>query len=161
LHLTTMTLTTENNHMNRLRRLSKFPKMMLWAFWMEGVETRQMVQTFARQGRGKIIRSYSGRKPTPEELAQAREQLRDIPKFLPFFICVVVPLPGVTEGYVVMAITLESWLGNKVSLLPSNFRNIFRKNQEESAPEPSLAELAKEVENIALEPEEKDKTKAA
>jgi hypothetical protein len=146
-----MTLKKENRL--SLRRLSKFPKMMLWALWMEGVETRQMVQTYARHGRGRIIRSYSGRKPTPEELQQAREQLRDIPKFLPFFVCFVVPLPGVTESYVVMAITLESWLGNKVSLLPSNFRKIFQKEKAEAA-EADLAELAKDAEHVNLEPTE-------
>jgi hypothetical protein len=147
-----MTLKKENKL--SLRRLSKFPKMMLWALWMEGVETRQMVQTYARHGRGRIIRSYSGRKPTPEELQQAREQLRDIPKFLPFFVCFVVPLPGVTESYVVMAITLESWLGNKVSLLPSNFRKIFQKEKTEEA-EPDLTELAKGAEHVILASEDK------
>lgn len=115
----------------RLRKIARFPKMMLWAFWMEGVETKQMVKTFVRHGKGKLIRSSSVNGPTPEELRQAREQLKDLPKFLPFFMCIAVPLPGVTEGYVVLAVTLESWLGHKVSLLPSQIRSVFKKLKEE------------------------------
>ena len=135
----------------RLRKIARFPKMMLWAFWMEGVETKQMVKTFVKHGRGKIIRSRSKDGPTAEELQQAREQLKDLPKFLPFFMCIAVPLPGVTEGYVVLAVTLESWLGHKVSLLPSQIRGVFKKMKEEDTLieiDPSVeAELIEELEN--------------
>lgn len=106
---------------------------MLWAFWMEGVETKQMLKTFARHGRGKIIRSSSQNGPTPEELEQAKAQLKDLPKFLPFFMCIMVPVPGMTEGYVVLAVTLEQWLGHKVSLLPSQIRGVFKKLKEDDA----------------------------
>jgi hypothetical protein len=115
----------------KLHKIARFPKMMLWAFWMEGIETQQMVKTFVKQGRGKIIKSSSKIGPTTEELQQAREQLKDLPKFLPFFMCIVVPLPGVTEGYVVLAVTLESWLGHRVSLLPSQIRGVFKKMKED------------------------------
>lgn len=47
--------------------------------------------------------------------------------------CIAVPLPGVTEGYVVLAVTLESWLGHKVSLLPSQIRSVFKKLKEEDS----------------------------
>jgi len=47
--------------------------------------------------------------------------------------CIAVPLPGVTEGYVVLAVTLESWLGHKVSLLPSQIRGVFKRLKEEDA----------------------------
>ena len=131
----------------RLRKIARFPKMMLWAFWMEGVETKQMVKTFVKHGRGKIIRSRSKDGPTAEELQQAREQLKDLPKFLPFFMCIAVPLPGVTEGYVVLAVTLESWLGHKVSLLPSQIRGVFKKMKEEDA----IIEVDPEIEAELIE----------
>lgn len=130
----------------RLHKIARFPKMMLWAFWMEGIETRQMVKTFVRQGRGKIIKSSSKQGPTPEELKQARDQLKDLPKFLPFFMCIVVPLPGVTEGYVVLAVTLESWLGHRVSLLPSQIRSVFKKLKEEDEVVIEVVEESIEVE---------------
>lgn len=136
----------------RLRKIARFPKMMLWAFWMEGVETKQMVKTFVKQGRGKIIRSKSKDGPTPEELQQARAQLKDLPKFLPFFMCIAVPLPGVTEGYMVLAVTLESWLGHKISLLPSQIRGVFIKMKEDDA----IIEIDAEVEDELIEELKRD-----
>lgn len=109
----------------KFQRIIRFPKMMLWAIMMEGIETKQMIQTFAREGRGKLIMSTADKRPTPEEMQQAKQQLKDIPKFLPFFVIIVAPVPGVTEGYVFLAITLEKWLGHKISLLPSHFRSLF------------------------------------
>lgn len=115
----------------QFRRLTRIPRRMLLAFIMEGVETKQMVHTFMRQGRGRLLGKASSGNPSPEEIKQAIDQFKDLPKFLPFFVIVVAPLPGVAEGYVLLAITLEKWLGQKVSLLPSNFRNILRKPEEE------------------------------
>jgi hypothetical protein len=115
-----------------IQSVIQMPKKMLWALYMEGVETTQMVDTFVRQGQGKLLVNMSARQPTPEELDKAREQLKDLPKFLPFFVLVIVPLPGVTEGYALMAVTLENWLGRKISLLPSQFRKVF--SEEESGP---------------------------
>jgi hypothetical protein len=110
----------------KFNRIVRIPKLMLWAAVMESKETTEMLQIFARQGKKKlIVRPAEG--PTEEEMKKAVEQLKDIPRFLPFFMFVVVPAPGVTEGYVLLAITLEKWLGHKVSLLPSHFRNIFKK----------------------------------
>jgi hypothetical protein len=139
----------------KLSKIARFPKMMLWAFWMEGVETKQMVKTFLKHGRGKIIKSSSKNGPTPEELQQAREQLKDLPKFLPFFMCIVVPVPGITEGYAVLAVTLESWLGHKISLLPSQIRGVFVKMKEED--NVIEGELDQTLEAVLIEELEKDK----
>lgn len=109
----------------QFRRVIRFPRMMLWAFLMEGLETKHMVHVYARYGRGKLFFSKTNQ-PTPEELQRAKEQLKDIPRFLPFFIIVMVPAPGVTEGYALLAITLEKWLGKRISLLPSQFRKMFQ-----------------------------------
>lgn len=116
------------------RRIIRFPRMMLWAFLMEGVETKQMLHVYARYGRGKLLFFTKTNDPTPEELQKAKEQLKDIPRFLPFFIVVVVPAPGVTEGYALLAITLEKWLGRRISLLPSQFRKVLANKQPPSPP---------------------------
>ncbi len=103
---------------------------MLWALVMETVETSRMVHVYARQGSGKLRIIPKHKKPTPEELREASEQLKDIPRFLPFFVVVAVPVPGVTEGYTLVAITLEKWLGNKFKFLPSQFREIMHPAEE-------------------------------
>jgi hypothetical protein len=107
---------------------------MLWAFIMEGIETKEMMATFARKGKGRLLYRSSASEPTPEEMKKAIDQLKDIPRFLPFFMFVVVPAPGVTEGYVLLAMSVEKWLGQKFSLLPSHFRSIFQKEEANSDP---------------------------
>ena len=140
----------------KLSKIARFPKMMLWAFWMEGVETKQMVKTFVKHGRGKIIKSSSKNGPTPEELQLAREQLKDLPKFLPFFMCIVVPVPGITEGYAVLAVTLESWLGHRISLLPSQIRGVFVKMKEEDQEE--MEEIDPTLEVVLIEELQKEQS---
>lgn len=111
----------------QFRRVIRFPRMMLWAFLMEGLETKHMVHVYVRYGRGKLFFTKTNQ-PTTEELQRAKEQLKDLPRFLPFFIIVMVPAPGVTEGYALLAITLEKWLGRRITLLPSQFRKLFQGN---------------------------------
>jgi hypothetical protein len=115
----------------QFRRIIRFPRKLLWALFLESVETKQMVHTYARQGAGKLLLISKHKQPTEVELQQAREQLRDIPRFLPFFVIIVVPAPGVTEGYALLAITLERWLGARFNLLPSHFREVFAKEQKQ------------------------------
>lgn len=110
------------------KKVVRVPRMLLWALFLEGKETQEMVHIFYRHGRARMLASGRTTKPTPEEMKQALEQLGDIPRFLPFFILIAAPLPGVTEGYTLLAVTLENWLGQKVRLLPTRFRNIFQKN---------------------------------
>ncbi len=93
---------------------------------MEGVDTTKMLQVFGRHGSGKLRLTPAHRHPTPAELEEALEQLKDIPRFLPFFVVVLVPVPGVTEGYALVALTLEKWLGHKFKFLPSRFRDIWK-----------------------------------
>ncbi|MCW5924701.1 MAG: hypothetical protein KIS77_20450 [Saprospiraceae bacterium] len=115
----------------KLREITRLPQRLLWALVMEGKETTLMLKTFARHGSGKLRLTPAHRHPTPEELRAAIEQLKDIPRFLPFFVIVVVPMPGVTEGYALVALTLEKWLGQKFRLLPSRFRHIFQSEKKE------------------------------
>ena len=104
---------------------------MIWAMVMEGVETTRMVRVFARLGTGKLRLTAAHRKPTPEQMKEAIEQLKDIPRFLPFFVVVVVPVPGIAEGYAVVALTLERWLGDRMKLLPSQFRHLLKPEAKE------------------------------
>lgn len=108
---------------------------MLWAFVMEGVDTTRMLNVFRKHGTGKLRLTPAHRQPTPEELREAVEQLKDIPRFLPFFVVVFVPVPGVTEGYAVVALTLEKWMGDRFRLLPSRFRHILEPEKEAEASE--------------------------
>ncbi|MBC7774071.1 MAG: hypothetical protein H7246_01430 [Phycisphaerae bacterium] len=115
----------------KLREIIKLPRRMFWAMVMEGVETTQMVKVFARQGTGKLRITPAHRNPTPEELREAIEQLKDIPRFLPFFVVVVIPVPGMAEGYALVALTLERWLGDRMKLLPSRFRHLLKPEEKE------------------------------
>jgi hypothetical protein len=114
--------------MTRFRRITRVPRLMLRAFVMEGMETRQMAQTFLRQGRGWWTGSTEV-SPTEAEKQQAMEQLKDLPRFIPFFMLLSMPVPGVTESYVLLAVTLEKWSRSRVSLLPSNFRQVFQREK--------------------------------
>jgi len=117
----------------QFRRIVRLPRMLLWAFFMEGVETKQMVHVYVRHGAGKLLLLSKSKRPTAEEMKKAKEQLRDIPRFRPFFVISVVPAPGVTEGYALLAVTLERWLGQRFSLLPSQFKKVFHKENEDKA----------------------------
>ncbi len=116
----------------KFKRVIRYPKLMLWAFFMEGVDTKNMLQTFARQGAVKLFPASSQR-PTDEEIKAAMAQLKDLPRMLPFFVVAVVPAPGVTEGYALLALTLEKWLGQRISLLPSRIRAVFQKSEMKNA----------------------------
>ncbi|MCC6724330.1 MAG: hypothetical protein IT258_07445 [Saprospiraceae bacterium] len=120
---------------SRIRRAARVPRMMFWAFVMEGIETKNMVRTFVKQGKGQLLLSKQEEPPTEDEIREAMEQLKDLPKFLPFFVFIAVPVPGVTEGYVLLAVSIEKILGERFSLLPSHFRKIFsRKNDNKDLP---------------------------
>lgn len=115
----------------KLREIARIPRRLLWAMVMEGVDTTRMLQVFSRHGTGKLLKLPADRQPTEAELAEAIAQLKEIPRFLPFFVVVLVPVPGVTESYALVAITLEKWLGDRFRLLPSRFKHIF--SEEKSA----------------------------
>jgi len=110
----------------QFKQLIRLPRLVLWALVMEGVETRRMIDVYARWGAARVL-PIAQRRPTMEELAQAREQLGDLPRFLPFFVVIVVPAPGITEGYALLVLSLQRWLGVSMRLLPSQLHRIFQK----------------------------------
>lgn len=89
-----------------------------------------MLQTFVRKGKSQVLVSTASDTPTDEELKEAMAQLKELPKFLPFFVFITVPIPGMTEGYVLLAFTLEKWLGRRFSLLPDQFQKVFQKKEQ-------------------------------
>ena len=118
----------------KFREVIRLPRRMLWAMVMEGVDTTRMLSVFGRHGTGKLRLTKASRNPSPEELQEALEQLKDVPRFLPFFVVVLVPLPGVTEGYALMAMTLEKWLGARFRFLPSRMRKVMDGEKEPEPP---------------------------
>jgi hypothetical protein len=120
----------------KFREVIRLPRRMLWAMVMEGVDTTRMLTVFGRHGTGKLRITPKHRNPTPEELQEALEQLKDIPRFLPFFVVVLVPVPGITEGYALVAMTLERWLGARFKFLPSRMRNVMDSEKEAKKPTP-------------------------
>ncbi len=110
----------------QFKQLIRLPRLMLWALVMEGIETRRMIDVYARWGAAQVF-PIAQRQPTAKELAQARKQLGDLPRFLPLFVVIIVPAPGITEGYALLVLSLQRWLGVSIRLLPSQLHRIFQK----------------------------------
>ena len=103
-------------NMNKLTTASK----------LEYEETVDMAATF-----GKLLQAQLGNRnpeklPSEEEIAYALEQIKDLPKFLPFFTIMFMPVPGITELYILLAVSIEKLTGNSLRLLPSQFSKIVK-----------------------------------
>lgn len=110
----------------KLREITRLPRQMLWAVVLEGVDAGRMMNVYARHGSGKLRLTPAHRHPTPEELREAGEQLKDTTRFLPFFVAAIIPVPGVVQGYVLVAVSLEKYLGDNIKLLPTRFRKLLK-----------------------------------
>lgn len=111
------------------RALSDNFRTMKYATQAEYQETVQMATTF-----GHLLQHHLGlgkekKMPTEQELKAAFTQLKDVPKFLPFFTVFFVPVPGLTESYILLAYTIERLTGNSIRLLPSNFSRIIKERK--------------------------------
>lgn len=102
-----------------------------YAARMEAVETKNMALTFSRLLAGKLQLNGQRELPSEQEIKEAIEQLKDIPRFLPFFSLVFMPVPGLTEMYIILAFSLEKLSGGSISLLPSQIRKAIRRKEEE------------------------------
>lgn len=114
----------------KLKEFIRLPRRMFWALVMEGADTRKMLEVFGRQGTGKLRLIPTDRHPTQEELDEAIKQLKDMPRLLPFVVVVLIPVPGVSAGYALAAITLERWLGDRFRVLPNRFKFILERNED-------------------------------
>jgi hypothetical protein len=90
-------------------------------------ETKDMAVVFGQLLKQKLGKQDPDALPSEEEIVQALDQLKDLPKFLPFFTLFFVPVPGITEFYIFLAYGLERLSGNRLRLLPSNFSRMVKK----------------------------------
>jgi len=97
---------------------------------MEAVETRDMATTFGKLLINKLNLSKSSELPSEQEIKEAFDQLKDIPKFLPFFGVVFLPVPGITEAYILLAFSIEKLSGGVISLLPSQISKVVKGEKE-------------------------------
>ncbi len=109
----------------KLQKLTRLPGQLLWAIVMEGVGTTRMAHVYARYGTGKLNLTPVRLHPSPEELQEAGNQLKDIPRSLLFLAFFLVPVPGFVGGYALAAIAVERWAGNRIQVLPSRFRHLL------------------------------------
>ncbi len=93
---------------------------------LEAVETRDMARTFGKLLNGKLRLGRTDNLPSEQEIRDAFNQLKDIPRFLPFFSMVFLPVPGITEAYILLAFSLEKLSGGSISLLPSQIRKVVQ-----------------------------------
>lgn len=93
---------------------------------LEYKETMEMAATFGLLLQHQLRIGKHRRVPSEEEIAFALDQLKDIPRFLPFFSIMFVPVPGITEAYILLACAIERMTGNSIQLLPSQFSRIAK-----------------------------------
>ncbi|MDX1939406.1 MAG: hypothetical protein SFU99_02580 [Saprospiraceae bacterium] len=93
---------------------------------MEAVETRDMATTFGKLLINKLKLSKSEELPSEQEIKEAFDQLKDIPKFLPFFGVIFLPVPGITEAYILLAFSIEKLSGGAIRLLPSQISKVVK-----------------------------------
>ena len=89
-------------------------------------ETLEMADTLGRLMQHQLGIAKGKDLPSEEEIAAAFDQIKDLPKFLPFFTMVFLPVPGVTEMYILLAYSIERLSGESIRLLPSNFSKMVK-----------------------------------
>lgn len=101
-----------------------------YAAKMEAVETRDMATTFGKLLSSRLNLSRNKELPNEQEIKEAFDQLKDIPKFLPFFGVVFMPVPGITEAYILLAFSIEKLSGGAIRLLPSQISKVVKGEKE-------------------------------
>jgi len=111
---------------NKAKRVKDISKNVINAFKKEGTETTDMLSVFNRQLRKKLNLKTRKDVPTKEELDEALNQLKDIPKLLPYAIVMLAtPIPGSSTMYTVFAYFLKKRSNGKINLLPDSFDDIL------------------------------------
>lgn len=101
-------------------------KNLIAAFKHEGLETKDMISVFNRQLRKKLNLKSRSDNPSPEELRDALNQLKDIPKLLPYAaIMLTAPIPGSSTLYTVFAYYLNKKTDGKINILPDSFEDVL------------------------------------
>ncbi len=94
---------------------------------MEYSETKDMALTIGALLKNQIGDRNPDALPSEEEIIHAFDQLKDIPRFLPFLSMIFIPVPGITELYILLAYNIERMTGDTVQLLPSQFSKMVKK----------------------------------
>ena len=100
---------------------------LTYAAGMEYQETRDMALTIGALLKNQLGKDNPEDLPSEDEIIYALEQLKDIPRFLPFLSMVFIPVPGITELYILLAYSIERMTGDKIQLLPSQFSKMVKK----------------------------------
>lgn len=126
-------ISEESISLNGLRmsykRGKEIASRIISAFKQEGRETADMMKVFNNHLRSKLKLDHRGDTPTPEEVKNALEQLKDIPKLAPYaLILLSSPIPFSTVMYTAVSIYLKKITNGHIDLLPGSFNNIFIKD---------------------------------
>jgi hypothetical protein len=89
-------------------------------------ETLDMAVTLGRLLQHQVGLGKGKSLPSEEEIRAAFNQIKDLPKFLPFITIRVVPVPGITELYLLLAYSIERLSGDSLRLLPSHFSKMVK-----------------------------------
>lgn len=99
---------------------------VLKAFRNESRETVEMMKVFNYQFRKKLNLDTRGDAPSEDEIRNALEQLKDIPKLAPYAVILLSsPIPFSSTMYTGAAIYIKKATGGFINLLPSSFNDIF------------------------------------
>jgi len=116
-----------------LLRVARWPRQFVGVLAMEGAGMTRMAHIYMRHGTRRLRLLPTRHSPTPAELQEAGEQLKDIPRLIFFCAAVVTPLPGFVGGYTLAAIAMERWLGGSVRLLPNRLRPLLHPDKPDAA----------------------------
>lgn len=110
------------------------------AFLNEGEENVKMLQTFSVMLMERLNINHRETLPTKDEIKQAIEQLKSIPRFIPICTLMLIPLPFGASGYITISYIIWKLSNKKINILPDKFnilldemdkRNPFRKKKKE------------------------------
>lgn len=97
------------------------------ASYLEYQETVEMASIIGKLLKAQLSKTDPKKLPSEEEIAYALEQIKDLPRFLPFFSIMFMPVPGITELYILLACSIERLTGDNLKLLPSQFSKLVKK----------------------------------
>lgn len=97
------------------------------ASYLEYQETVELASIIGKLLKAQLGKTDPQKLPSEEEIAYALEQIKDLPRFLPFFSIMFMPVPGITELYILLACSIERLTGDNLKLLPSQFSKLVKK----------------------------------
>jgi hypothetical protein len=106
-----------------LRKYIQAPRHVMEAIAGDGIGTTRMVQTYLRYSSEKL--RITGIAPTEEEMQRAANQLKDLPRLVLLLMVFLMPVPGMVGLFVLSAIMLERFWGDKIRVIPTRYRSIL------------------------------------